>query len=321
MSHSDTSISANAIGVVIPVYNRPRLILDALDSVSRQTIKPSKIVVVDDGSEDDTRESVGKWVANHPEINVELLAQDHAGVSNARNGGIARLADFPFLAIPDSDDLWPDDFLERSLDKLNACPEAVAVSSDRLYQSGESSRLNSLAELSADPVLWMIRNGGALISCTLFRTRTLLDAGPFPLHLRSGEDSYVFMRLARLGNWLHLPGNPVIFRPGGSGVGEEQQLSRKFHDARLRWAENYDEFVRQFPAKTPALQMQWQKAMGHRWKITGHHYRKQGFLETAVHCYRRSYETDPTTMAFLRLARAHIARLLGFGDSAKAPPD
>ena len=36
MSHSDTSISANAIGVVIPVYNRPRLILDALDSVSRQ---------------------------------------------------------------------------------------------------------------------------------------------------------------------------------------------------------------------------------------------------------------------------------------------
>ena len=53
MSHSDTSISANAIGVVIPVYNRPRLILDALDSVSRQTIKPSKIVVV---------EGAGCWV-------------------------------------------------------------------------------------------------------------------------------------------------------------------------------------------------------------------------------------------------------------------
>lgn len=317
MSHSETNISACAIGVVIPVYNRPRLVLDALDSVSRQTIKPTKVVVVDDGSEDDTRASVGKWIASHPELDVELLALHHAGVSNARNGGIARLAGFPFLAIPDSDDLWPEDFLERSLGKLNACPHAVAVSSDRLYQSGGSSRLNSLAELSADPVLWMIKNGGALISCTLFRTSALLEAGPFPLHIRSGQDSYVFMRLTRLGNWLHLPGNPVIYRPGGNGLGEEQQLSRKFHDSRLRWAENYDEFVSQFPAGTSSIQMQRQKALAHRWKITGHHYRKLGFLDTAIHCYRRSYETAPEVMAFLRLTRARFARQLRFGKAVK----
>lgn len=316
MSHSETIIPADAIGVVIPVYNRPRLVLDALDSVNRQTMKPAKVVVVDDGSEDDTRASVGEWIANHPELDVELLALHHAGVSNARNGGIARLAGLPFLAIPDSDDLWPEDFLERSFERLNRCPEAVAVSSDRLYQSGDSSQLNSLSELSADPVLWMIRNGGALISCTLFRTRALLDAGPFPLHIRSGEDSYVFMRLARLGTWLHLLGSPVIYRPGGSGLGEEQQLSRKFRDARLRWAENYEEFVRQFPAGTPTLQLHWQQALARRWKITGHHYRKQGFLDTAVHCYRRSYESDPSAMAYLRLAMVYIARQFRLGKTA-----
>ncbi len=319
MSHSETIIPADAIGVVIPVYNRPRLVLDALDSVNRQTMKPAKVVVVDDGSEDDTRASVGEWIANHPELDVELLALHHAGVSNARNGGIARLAGLPFLAIPDSDDLWPEDFLERSFERLNRCPEAVAVSSDRLYQSGDSSQLNSLSELSADPVLWMIRNGGALISCTLFRTRALLDAGPFPLHIRSGQDSYVFMRLARLGTWLHLLGSPVIYRPGGSGLGEEQQLSRKFRDSRLRWAENYDDFVRQFPPASPALKTQWLKALAHRWKITGYYYRKQGFVETAVHCYSRSYEVDRTVISYLRLTRSRIARVFRFGKGAMGP--
>lgn len=316
MPHSEASNPASAIGVVIPVYNRPRLILDALDSVSRQTIKPAKVVVVDDGSEDNTRASIGKWIADHPELDAELLALHHAGVSNARNGGIARLSDLPFLAIPDSDDLWPEDFLERALGKMNDRPDAVAVSTDRLYQSDDSSRLNILAELSADPVLWMIKNGGALISCSLFRTRALLDAGPFPLHIRSGQDSYVFMRLTRLGNWLHLPGSPVIYRPGGNGTGEEQQLSRKFHDSRLRWAENYDEFVRQFPASSPVQQMHWLKALAHRWKITGHHYRKHGFLDTAVHCYRLAYETNPTAMAYLRLTRGRVARAFRFGKAA-----
>lgn len=124
MSHSETIIPADAIGVVIPVYNRPRLAFDALDSVNRRPrSRPrwSSSMTV----RGRIQGLVGEWIANHPELDVELLALHHAGVSNARNAGIAT-GWVSFLAIPDSDDLWPEDFLERSFERLNRCPEAVA---------------------------------------------------------------------------------------------------------------------------------------------------------------------------------------------------
>lgn len=317
MSSQIRSASDNqAVGVVIPVYNRPRLIVDALDSVNGQTRRPDKVVVVDDGSEDDTVASVHRWIADHPELAVELLPVVHGGVSRARNQGIQHLADFPFIAIPDSDDLWPADFLERSLAALQANPQAVAISSDRLYQGADTSRLSSLADLPGDPILWMIVHGGALISCSVFRTKALLDVGLFPVDLRSGEDSYAFMRMARLGPWLHLPGAPVIFRPGGGSTGEEGQLSKKYHDGRLTWAKNYEEFVGAFPAAEPSRHSRWQDAVARRWALTGSHYRRLGFLDTAGDCYRRAYELSPSLHSFFRMQAVNLARYLGMGKNS-----
>ena len=71
------------VSVVIPTYNRSALITRALDSVLAQTVKPHEILVVDDGSTDDTASLVRK---HYPA--VQLIRQKNTGVSAARNAGI-----------------------------------------------------------------------------------------------------------------------------------------------------------------------------------------------------------------------------------------
>jgi GT2 family glycosyltransferase len=88
------------VSVVIPSYNRAHLIGETIESVLAQTYRPVEIIVVDDGSRDDTRAVVQRY---GPE--VRYLYQSNAGVSAARNTGLAA-ARGEFIALLDSDDIW-----------------------------------------------------------------------------------------------------------------------------------------------------------------------------------------------------------------------
>jgi glycosyltransferase involved in cell wall biosynthesis len=113
------------VAVVIPAYNRARLVAAALESVLGQTRAPAEIIVVDDGSTDDTAAVAQSFGAN-------VLRQSNAGVSAARNAGV-RIAASPWIAFLDSDDLWVANKLELQWEALQACPEAGMVFSDFSY--------------------------------------------------------------------------------------------------------------------------------------------------------------------------------------------
>ena len=74
---------ANEVGVIIPVYNRPRLVLKTLDSVAKQTVLPGKLVIVDDGSTDNTAMAVQQWIDN---LQIPLKADL---ISATENRGVA----------------------------------------------------------------------------------------------------------------------------------------------------------------------------------------------------------------------------------------
>ena len=95
------------ISAVIPTYNRAHLIGPAVESVLRQTKQPAEIIVVDDGSTDDTREQV----ASFGDL-VRYIYQANSGASAARNRGV-REARSEWIAFLDSDDLWLETHLER----------------------------------------------------------------------------------------------------------------------------------------------------------------------------------------------------------------
>ncbi len=116
-----------SIQVIIPTFNRAAMIRDALDSVAQQTVDDWELLVVDDGSTDDTQAVVADW-AKGVRQNVRYHKQANAGCGAARNTGLDLLAlDTRFVAFLDSDDLWLPHHLRDCLDALLAAPAADFV--------------------------------------------------------------------------------------------------------------------------------------------------------------------------------------------------
>jgi len=102
------------ISVIIPTYNRKKYVERAIDSVINQTLKPAEVIVVDDGSDDNT-----EAVVTNKYPDVTYIWQQNAGVSAARNRGIRR-AEYEWIALLDSDDEWHPEKLEEQVRALRA---------------------------------------------------------------------------------------------------------------------------------------------------------------------------------------------------------
>ena len=104
------------VSVVIPTYNRAHLIGETIQSVLCQTFRDFETIIVDDGSNDNTREVVSRFP-------VKYFHQENRGVSAARNAGI-KLSSGQYIAFLDSDDLWLRHALEKGVQALDRYPEA-----------------------------------------------------------------------------------------------------------------------------------------------------------------------------------------------------
>lgn len=122
-----------AVSVVIPAYNRAARLPAAIDSVLRQGVPDIEIVVVDDGSEDGTREVVASY-GDH----VRYIHQANAGVGVARNNGI-RHATGTFIAFLDSDDRWLDHKLSMQLALFRERPSVGLVFSDFVIEKPDGT--------------------------------------------------------------------------------------------------------------------------------------------------------------------------------------
>ncbi len=102
-----------AVSVIITTYNRSALVKEAIESVLRQTLTDFEAIVVDDGSTDDTRDGI-KQICDDK---VRYFYKENGGVSSARNLGLVN-ARGEYVAFLDSDDLWPEKYLETMVSNL-----------------------------------------------------------------------------------------------------------------------------------------------------------------------------------------------------------
>ncbi|MBI4786845.1 MAG: glycosyltransferase [Chloroflexi bacterium] len=112
------------VSVIIPTYNRAQLIGATLASVLAQTFRDYEIIVVDDGSEDDTAKCLARF-----EDRITSHRIEHSGASAARNAGL-EIARGEYIAFLDSDDLWEPRFLERMSAALDSASRAGFVYCD-----------------------------------------------------------------------------------------------------------------------------------------------------------------------------------------------
>ena len=129
------------VAVVIPSYNPAAYIVSALESVVTQTLAPERIVVVDDGSTDNSLELLRAFAAAHPQL--LLIPQANAGAHNALNRAIAEAGAVDFIAILNSDDLYEPTRLEKCAAYLAAHPECEVVCTGVRMIDSEGALLSS----------------------------------------------------------------------------------------------------------------------------------------------------------------------------------
>jgi len=98
------------ISVVIPLYNKALTIEKCLNSVNNQTVLPDELIIINDGSKDDSLKIVKNWIAINTKIKCQIIDQLNHGVSYSRNKGV-ELSNSDFVAFLDADDEWYEDFL------------------------------------------------------------------------------------------------------------------------------------------------------------------------------------------------------------------
>ena len=199
------------IGIVIPARDAAAWIGTTLRSVLAQTVTDWRAVVVDDGSADTT----AAVAAGFADPRIGLIRQPPAGVSAARNRGIAALADSAALLFLDADDWLAPDALARLAAVLRATPAAVAACGPYAAVAAEDDPApRAVRPPAGGDVLArlltrnLFANGGHL----LVRTAALHRAGGFRPELSYGEDWECWVRLAALGPFATTPGRaPVLF--------------------------------------------------------------------------------------------------------------
>lgn len=180
--------------VVIPVYNGASYIRRAVESVLAQTVSAVEVIVVDDGSTDDTR----AVVAGVDDPRLRLIARANAGPSAARNAGIAE-AGGAWIGFLDADDWWRPTKVEHHLRRATERPEAgVVYSAVEIFDMAGAHLGIAAATLEGhvlEPLLFGNTIAGGGSSATV-RRDVLERVGGFDPAIRYGEDWELWLRIA-----------------------------------------------------------------------------------------------------------------------------
>ena len=203
MHHANEKL-APRVSVIIPAYNAAPFLHRTIQSVLDQTSPPAEIIVIDDGSKDETSQ-----IAREFNESVRCHSKPNGGPASARNQGI-RVATGDWVAFLDADDQWLPDKLEKQLQLIRETG-ADMVSSDAILVLGSSAETTWLrhtgiwprlegflgARVLPKPFEMLLRMGCFLLpSMVLVRKNCLMDAGLFDERMHGTEDIDLWLRLS-----------------------------------------------------------------------------------------------------------------------------
>jgi glycosyltransferase involved in cell wall biosynthesis len=191
------------VAVIIPTYNRAAWLLEAIDSVRRQTFADWECLIVDDGSTDETRTVVEQLAAREPRL--RYLPQPRFGrPARGRNNGI-RASDSRLLAFLDDDDSWHEEKLGLQVAAFEAHLDAGIVFA-KIRKYGRKHQVWPADKLPLCPRFADLLRGNFVPTSTVVVRRSVLDAvGPFNERLLAVEDYELWLRIARVSPMVALP--------------------------------------------------------------------------------------------------------------------
>lgn len=219
--------AAPLFSVVIPCYNQARFLPEAVGSVAGQAFTDLEVVIINDGSPDNTSEIARSLADKHPELAIRLIEQSNLGVAAARNAGIAASRGRWIVAL-DGDDILAGGFLAKVAEAAEREPQATAFTGAyKEFGARESEwRLTRF-----DPE--HLKERGNILCCAPFR-RTLWEAvgGYDPSHPWGAPDWHFWLKTLSEGLRLVCLPVPMLYYRIHVGGGMFSQVERHAEDSR-----------------------------------------------------------------------------------------
>lgn len=280
-----------SVSVVIPTYNYGRYVTEAVKSALAQTLPPMEIIVVDDGSTDDTAVRLAPYMQR-----IQYIYQENRGLPTARNTGI-RKATGEWIALLDADDVWHPQKLEVQLRAVEDLNGVALIGSPSAPMLEEPLPVPKVYELTVRDFVLSSRTGttGALIRRSSFET-----VGYFDETLRSVEDRDMWLRLAARFRCVLVDSQCWWYRP------HPGQMNRNAD----RMFANYKEVLRKFFSEHPEHHRLRRQAMAYLFFDAAWPYFEEGRRSKAVYSLARSFWYrltglgDERTRKFARLKLA-----------------
>lgn len=222
---------ANAafVSVVVPAYNHARFIEATLRSIFKQTLAPDQLIVIDDGSSDDTPR-VSARVLNDCPFACELISRSNRGLCATLNEGLERSRG-EYFAYLGSDDLWLPEFLRARVKLLAARPSAVLGYGHAFFIDDQNRIIDSTADWAeyadGDARSMLLQTTAPMSPTVLYRSKALKEQ---PWNEASRLEDYdLYLRLSALGEFAFDPQILSAWRSHEANVSWDQGLMLEEH--------------------------------------------------------------------------------------------
>lgn len=245
MSKKSDETYTTSVSVIMPCYNAAAYLRDAIESVQNQTYEDWELLIIDDGSIDDSCKIAQEYV--NADKRIQLIKQPNSGACFARNNGLEH-AKGQYVKFLDADDVLDTQCLARQIEQINALAQNQIPFGDygRIDQQGK--RISDfvfspelLDWLHQDRVSFMFYRWEVLISCPLHRMELLRQAGLFDTRLPRHQESDLHFRLALADvEYVYYPGHTFDYREYNSTT----RISTRFNTGKINKEQLNDVYFR-----------------------------------------------------------------------------
>ncbi len=191
------------VSIIMPVYNSSKYVISAIESVFSQSYKDYELIIINDGSTDNSKELIIDYLKQNKDKDVKYIYQENKGASAARNKGI-ELAKGEYIAFLDADDLWMPEKLSRSINYINSQEYPTVYSDMYIIDSGGNiidQWFKMKKEISEGNIYGDLLKECFIVPTNIIIRKACLLENKFDETIRGVEDIDLWLRLARKYNF------------------------------------------------------------------------------------------------------------------------
>jgi glycosyltransferase involved in cell wall biosynthesis len=276
---------SSLVSIIIPCYNQGQFLAEAIQSLLGQDYQQKEIIVVNDGSTDNTKEVASNFL--HA---IKYIEQENKGLSSARNAAILT-ANGDYIAFLDSDDVLLPGSIARRVEYLESHPDTAMICSDSIFfnESGPLGLRSELADKPKNPknFRWETVDYNATISSAMVRRSCFDKIGFFEESIRTSEDWLMFVKLSLHFNMAYINEPLIKYRLHKDNLSKAIGLNNVGHRiaiSQLINAPYFDDYPAHFRAQLLFLRF------ASAWRFEP--------KQVAYNSFLRAVKTDPAQISF-----------------------